>query len=146
MYVVTKPFKSVNRRFSVDDSISAADIAEGSAMSFQVAKDRGFIKSKRVDYDAMTRHDLEAIAAERGVDVSGAKTKADVVAAIEYADKSGEALETGNYDALLKHDLERLAAERGLDISGAKTKSDLIALLESNPQISAVPDNQAIAL
>jgi hypothetical protein len=137
MHVVAKSFNSVNRRFSIDDPISASDIAEGSAMSFQVAKDRGFIKSKRVDYDAMTRHDLEALASERGVDISGAKTKADIVGLIDYAGKSAEAIQTGAYDALLKHDLERLVAERGLDISGAKTKADLVALLESHP--SAAP-------
>jgi 3-oxoacyl-ACP reductase-like protein len=147
MYVVAKPFNSLNRRFRIDDPISATDIVEGSAMSFQAAKDRGFVKSKRIDYDAMTRHDLETIAAERGVDVSGAKTKADVVAAIEYTDKTTEATQTGVYDALTKHDLERLATERGLDISGAKTKADLISLLETSaPPVAAAvePPTQVI--
>ncbi|RXF67691.1 hypothetical protein [Hansschlegelia zhihuaiae] len=40
------------------------------------------------DYDAMKREDLDALAAERGVDVSKATTKADVIAALKAADAS----------------------------------------------------------
>ncbi|WP_336488295.1 hypothetical protein [Methylobacterium nigriterrae] len=37
------------------------------------------------DYDAMTRPELDKLAAERGVDVSQARNKADVIAALKAA-------------------------------------------------------------
>ena len=37
------------------------------------------------DYDAMTRTDLDKLAAERGVDVSKAKSKDEVIAALKAA-------------------------------------------------------------
>lgn len=40
--------------------------------------------------ERMNRDDLDALAAERGVDVSQAKTKADVIALLEAAAKSAE--------------------------------------------------------
>ncbi len=133
MYVVAKEFKTVNRKFQVDDVVAPSDVEEGSAMTFADLKERGFVKAKRVDYGSMTRQDLEALAAERVVDISAAKSKADVVAALEYAEKAADAVATGNLEALHKADLERMAAERGMDTSQAKTKAEFIALLEANP-------------
>lgn len=138
MYAVTKEFKTVNRKFKVDQPVAPSDVEEANGLTFDVLKERGFIEARRVDYDAMTRVDLEALAAQRGVDVSDAKSKADIVAALEYAEKAEEAVATGHLETLHKADLERMAVERGLDISDARTKADLIALLEANPEPVAV--------
>jgi len=45
-------------------------------------------QEERADLEKLTRTELDAIAADLGVDVSGAKTKADVIAAIEAAEKN----------------------------------------------------------
>lgn len=43
-----------------------------------------------VDLTALTRAELDALAAERGVDISEAKNKGDVIAALELAAEAGE--------------------------------------------------------
>lgn len=41
-------------------------------------------------YEEMTRAELDAVAAERGVDVREAKNKGDVIAALQLADESAK--------------------------------------------------------
>ncbi|SER57821.1 hypothetical protein [Rhizobium sp. NFR03] len=41
-----------------------------------------------IDFEKLTRGELEALAADRGIDVAGARTKADVVAALQAALKA----------------------------------------------------------
>jgi hypothetical protein len=139
MYAVAKPFQTLNRRFNVDDQIAPSDIVESNHLSFSDLKEGGFIKGKRMDYSAMSKADLESVASECGVGVSGAKTKTDLAARLQHAEKVKEALAIDDLDALFKADLERLATERGLDITQAKTKAELIALLRAGPAVSAVP-------
>jgi|GEM_PF-6337340 len=45
---------------------------------------------KKVDLTGLTRPELDALAAERGVDISEAKNKADVIAALELAAESSQ--------------------------------------------------------
>lgn len=143
MYAVAKAFKTVNRRFNVDDPVVPVDIVSENPLSFFDLKERGFIKSRRADYDAMSKSDLEALAAERGVDISGAKTKAEIGAELDRAEKVEEAVATDSLDALLKADLERIAVDRGIDITEAKTKADLIALLRAHPEVPVVSEPEA---
>jgi hypothetical protein len=44
-FIVSKPFKSVNRRFAANQPITPDDIDPGSAFSFQDWMARGFIAS-----------------------------------------------------------------------------------------------------
>lgn len=45
-HVVTKPFKSLNRKFTAGDKIAEADIISGHHFTFQDWIDRGFIKDE----------------------------------------------------------------------------------------------------
>jgi hypothetical protein len=41
------------------------------------------VVNEAVDYDRMTRAELDELAGERGVDISGARNKADVIEALK---------------------------------------------------------------
>jgi hypothetical protein len=54
----------------------------------KVAVDHDAVPVETTDFSKMTRAQLDALAEERGVDVSGASTKADVIAALELAEET----------------------------------------------------------
>jgi len=61
-------------------ALASGHAVHGDPRALPAAENEG---GKGVDnFDALTRPELEAIAAERGIDVSKAKTKADVIEAL----------------------------------------------------------------
>ena len=73
-----------------------------------------------VDYDRLTRAELDALAADRGLDVSGARNKGDVIAALTRADDAAN--ERGT--ALLK-----LAVDNNVEIPDGSTEEQILAAL-----------------
>lgn len=65
------------------DADAADDAPVGPASETEVVEDDD--EDQVVDLTTLTRAELDALAAERGVDVSEAKNKGDVIAALELA-------------------------------------------------------------
>ena len=63
-----------------DDELAAYDEAQAAEA-----------KAAEADLSKLKRDELEALAAERGVDVSGARTKGDIVAALEEHEAAQDA-------------------------------------------------------
>jgi hypothetical protein len=84
--------EALARRIKVGEVISgelaAVALAEGWA-SEEGRED--VIAPKPAEYGSMTRGALDALAAERGVDITASKNKADVIAALEAADAAAAA-------------------------------------------------------
>lgn len=96
--VVKKAFQGVQdgeihpRAFSEGDVVSgdlaAVAVAEGWAEGLEgEASGEGDQDDQAgdIDLDALSKKDLEALAAERGVDLSHARSKAEIIAALEAA-------------------------------------------------------------
>jgi hypothetical protein len=81
-------------------------------------------------YEAMKPAELDKAAADRGVDLSSAKTPADKIALLRHADKVRAAIEAEDYAVLTRPELDKLAAERHVDVSKAKTDADVVAALK----------------
>ena len=81
-----------------------------------------------VVYDAMTREQLDKLAAERGIDAASAKNKGDVIALLQRADKVDDAIAASEFDALTIDELTWLAEEGQIDVGAAKVKADYVAL------------------
>lgn len=84
-----------------------------------------------VDYSKKTVEDLQKIAADRGIDSSGAKKKADWVDLLERDDKVKKALADGEYEVLTIAELKKVAADRHIDLGDATVKADIIEKLKA---------------
>ncbi|ODT50267.1 hypothetical protein [Devosia sp. 63-57] len=92
----------------VGDDISAADS--------NVAAELG----------ALTRPQLDALAAKRGVDVSAARNKGDVIATLIAADMKEKHLDDMTVD-----ELKAFAAKKSIDISSATDVAGILAALKA---------------
>lgn len=82
------------------------------------------------DYESMSNAALDKMAAERGVDLAGAHSKAERVAMLRRAEEIRVAVDAGDYDGLTRAELEKVAAGRNVDISQANSKADVVAALK----------------
>lgn len=88
-YLFKKPFRGATGtdpfpvRFDEGDECPT-DLVEA-ALEAGVVEEIDASSSSGDDINSMSKAKLEALAAERGVDISNAKTKADIIAALEAA-------------------------------------------------------------
>ncbi|MCP1852801.1 MULTISPECIES: hypothetical protein [unclassified Bradyrhizobium] len=83
------------------------------------------------DLSKKTVAELQAIAAERKVDISGLTKKADIVAALENDAKVKAAIEAGNFDELTVPELQKLAADKNIDLGGKTAKADIVEAVKA---------------
>ncbi|KQS78088.1 hypothetical protein ASG25_21860 [Rhizobium sp. Leaf384] len=74
------------RSFATDLIASQSTTA---ALDVEAEVETDVVSPPPIDFDKLTRKELEALAADRDVDVSGARTKDDVIAALQAADQAG---------------------------------------------------------
>lgn len=80
------------------------------------------------DYDKMSRADLNAEAARRGIDIKAAKNRGDVIALLTSQ------LDEPKLEDLTDDELLELAVERGIDIPAETDRAGVIAALEAGKQ------------
>lgn len=78
------------------------------------------------NYKDHTVEELQKMAADRGLETSGATKKADWVRLLDRDDKVKKALADGEYEVLTVAELQKLAADRRIDLGDAKTKVDIV--------------------
>lgn len=74
--------------------------------------------------------DLKSLAASSFIDLEGAKSKADIVAAIELHRENAEAW--GELAPVSVDDLVKLAATEKVDLKDAKKKADIIPMIQAH--------------
>jgi hypothetical protein len=78
------------------------------------------------ELETLTRAELDALAASRGVDISGAHTKADVISSLQKTEK----IAAGDFEGFTRAELEEIAAGLDVDLTDARTKADVFERLQ----------------
>jgi hypothetical protein len=104
---------------------AARSLAHSHADPFAGQHDGAPAVDEAVDLSKLSRSDLNALAARRGVDITSAKNRNDVIALLEANAESD-----GDLSKLTKDELVALAGEHGVDISTAETKAEIIAAIQ----------------
>jgi hypothetical protein len=86
-----------------------------------------------VDYKKNTVEELQAMAAARNLDTSGATKKADWIALLERDDRVQKALADIDYDVLTVPELKKVAADRKIDLGTSTDKAEIIAKIKAAP-------------
>ncbi|MBR2689172.1 MAG: hypothetical protein IKE42_15070 [Aquamicrobium sp.] len=84
--------------------------------------------AESVDLEKLTKTQLEKLAAERGVNVVGAKSKADFLEAFRMHDEANAPFD---YDAATDDDLKAEADRRGVDFSSITSRDEAVAALKA---------------
>lgn len=84
-----------------------------------------------VDYSKKTVEELQAMAAARNLDTSGATKKADWIKLLERDDRVQKALKDIDYDVLTVAELKKVAADRNIDLGDATAKGDIIEKIKA---------------
>jgi hypothetical protein len=87
-----------------------------------------------VNYDGNTVEELQRMAADRGIDSSGASRKADWVKLLKRDDKVKAALAAREFDTLTVDELKTVAVQKSIDLGEAKTKPEIVAVFEAKYQ------------
>lgn len=89
------------------------------------------------DYEKMTVEQLKAVADERKLDSSGARSKKDWVHLLKHDDKVKAAIASGDFDALTVADLKVIAEERNIDVTGLTTKPEIVDAVKNGAKAKA---------
>lgn len=121
--------------------ITREELAVGDVRSFgamaEGLKSEGYIEdlpatpvaAVPADYEKLSRAELDALATERGIDISKAKNKPDVIALLDLSDHTAGPIEEWSDEYLAS-----FAFYKGVDLTGITERDAIIAAIKQAAQ------------